>query len=214
MNPVIDAPQSQVGAAHLPIQRLGSRDRAAITQHLLALGSTDRHLRFGAMLSDLGIASYVERIAFGRDAVFGVRDAKLRLLGMAHVAFDQSGAELGLSVTPDARRRGIGSALLGRATAHARSRGAERLVVHCLTENAVMMHLARRAGMQVRGAAGESDGALLLPRPDAEVLAGELVSDQLGWYDFGLKSQAALWAQFAGPWSGAVAIADAPPHAA
>ncbi|MEO5699486.1 MAG: GNAT family N-acetyltransferase [Casimicrobiaceae bacterium] len=201
-------------APPVPIQRLGAGDRTAITQHLLALGSADRHLRFGAMLSDLAIAGYVERIAFGRDAVFGIRDAKLGLLAIAHVAFDRTGAELGLSVMPGARRQGIGGALFDRALAHARSRGAERLVVHCLSENAVMMHLARRAGMRVSGAAGESDGALLLPRPDAEVLAGELVSDQLGWYDFGLKSQVALWATLASLWSGPVVIADAPPRAA
>ncbi len=193
------------------LQRLAAVDREAITQHLIALPDGDRHLRFGAALSAGAIEAYVSHIAFARDAVFGVRDTGLRLVATAHVAFAADSAELGLSVLPASRRQGVGGALLLRAAAHARSRGRRTLLVHCLTENAAMVRLAQQAGMTVSAAWGESDGMLVLPEADVAVLTAEIVSDQLGWYDYGLKAQVALWSRIGALWAGLAAVPDASP---
>src|SRR5512139_2232739 len=107
-------------------------EREKLVTHLLALGAEDRRLRFGMRVSDDTIREYVERIDFARDALFGVFDDELNLAGAAHLARADEHAELGVSVLPAHRGRGIGSALLERAHMHARNWGIPMLFMHCL----------------------------------------------------------------------------------
>jgi hypothetical protein len=153
--------------------RLGERDRAAIRAHFLALGPEDRRLRFGLALGDDSIGAYVDRIDFDRDAVLGVRGRGGRLHGVTHVAMTGEAAELGLSVLAAQRAHGIGGALFARSVAHLRNRGVRRVFVHCLAENAAMMHLARKSGMQIVNEGGEAQAHLVLDPPDADSLFRE-----------------------------------------
>jgi len=77
------------------IHRLGDGARPTVTAHFLALPMKDRRLRFGTSLAPRVIAAYVDGIDFDRDAVFGVHDDQLVLVGVAHVAFEDGQAELG-----------------------------------------------------------------------------------------------------------------------
>src|SRR5258708_14300076 len=138
-------------------------DRAALEQHFLALGADDRRLRFGAPENDSAIRAYVERIDFGRDALFGVWGDDLQLLAAAHLARTGERAELGLSVLAGHRRRGLGGALLSRACMRARNWGQHALFVYCLGENEAVMRLARQHGMAVTAVAGEAPAGLQLP---------------------------------------------------
>ena len=175
------------------VQRLHGRARAALLAHFLALGAEDRRLRFGSSLSAELVAQYVDGIDFGRDAVFGVYDMSLLLVGVAHLALLDDHAELGLSVLPGHRGRGIGSALFERGAAHARNRSVPRLYMHCLNENAAVVHIARKFDMHIVVAAGEADAHLELPPASASSIAGELVTDRLALYDYALKSHVATW---------------------
>lgn len=174
-----------------PVRELTPADRAALERHLLALDAEDRRLRFGAAPSDTAIRGYVGRIDFDGDAVFGVFDEELRLLGAAHVARAADHAELGVSVLAAHRNRGIGAALLERAVLRARNWGMRALFVHCLKENAAMMHLARKQDMLIATAAGEADAWLDLQRPDAGSFFGEAFEQRVGLFDFALKAQLA-----------------------
>src|SRR5204863_6427350 len=80
------------------IRELWSSERPALYEHFLSLARHDRRLRFGTALSDSTVRDYVARIDFGHDALFGVLDEELRLLGVAHVARSPGFAELGVSV--------------------------------------------------------------------------------------------------------------------
>src|SRR5258708_37797677 len=82
------------------IQRLNEGVRASLVAHFLALPMRDRSLRFGAALAPTVIAKYVDGIDFDRDAVLGLHDDRLALVGVAHVAFVDDLAEVGLSVLP------------------------------------------------------------------------------------------------------------------
>ena len=160
------------GIIPLPI-RLLPADRAALTEHFLALDRDDRRLRFGASLSDDAIRALDERIDFARDEIFGIPGADLRLLAVVHVAFYPGKAELGLSVLPAARGQGLGSALFSRAVMHLVNRGVREVFVHCLAENGAMMHLARRNGMRVVRDGPETDAYLALPRATAGSVIAE-----------------------------------------
>jgi GNAT superfamily N-acetyltransferase len=176
----------------IPIRELARFERPALERHFLALEAEDRRLRFGARLDDSGVRAYVARIDFEADAVFGVYDDELRLTGAAHLARARGHAELGISVLAGRRRRGIGGALLARSHMHARNWNVRALFMHCLTENAAMMHLARKQGMLVAAAAGEADAWLGLPPPDACSLFGAVFEQRAALFDYALK-QGRAW---------------------
>jgi GNAT superfamily N-acetyltransferase len=171
------------------VKRLAPIHRDALLQHFLALGADDRRLRFGSMISDAGIAEYVAGIDFDRGAVFGVIDDDLGLVGVTHVAISEGMAELGVSVLPGYRGRGIGSALFDRAGMFARNQLVRVLFMHCLTENQAMMHIARNSKMRIVAASGEADAHLELPPGDPASIACELMQEQIALFDYTLRSQ-------------------------
>ena len=171
------------------VRQLSSLERPALERHILALGEEDRRLRFGVALGDAALRAYVGRIDFGRDAVFGVLDDELALVGAAHLARDSASAELGVSVLAGQRGRGIGGALLARAHLHARNWGVRTLFMHCLRENGAMMHLARKQGMDIASEAGEADARLTLPPADAGTHFGAVFAQRVALFDHALKAQ-------------------------
>lgn len=173
----------------IPIRELWPSERPALHEHFLCLAAEDRRLRFGAPLGDATVREYVARMDFGQDALFGVLDDELRLLGVAHVARTPAFAELGISVLDGFRGRGIGGALLARAHMRARNWGVGALFMHCLTENGAMMRLARRQGMEIVTESGEADAWLRLPPADAGSHFGEVFAQRVALFDYALKSQ-------------------------
>lgn len=173
------------------VRELSASDRSAFERHLLALEGEDRRLRFGLPLNDAAVRRYVAGIDFDRDALFGVFDERPALVAAAHLARCEDWAELGVSVLPSHRSRGYGGALLARAALHARNWHRRKLFLHCLRENATMMHLARKQGMDVVVEAGEADAWLALPAPDAASYFGEVFAERVALFDFALKSQRA-----------------------
>jgi GNAT superfamily N-acetyltransferase len=177
---------------NLPIRELTRAERPGLREHFLSLAANDRRLRFGTPLGDFPVHEYVERIDFEHDAVFGVADDELRLLGVAHVARSDGHAELGVSVLEGHRGRGIGGALLERAHTRARNWGVHALFMHCLTENGAMMRLARKQNMRIVAEAGEADAWLALPPADAASHFGEVFEQRVALFDYALK-QGRAW---------------------
>ena len=172
----------------IPVQRLGATAAAQFMEHLLALPPEDARLRFGSVVSAVTIERYVDGIDFDADEVFGVHGEGLRLVGAAHLAFSRDSAELGVSVLPEQRGRGIGEALVARAAEHARNRSVPRLYMHCLAENAAMIHIARRAEMDVVIESGDADAHVALPPADSRSRQSEFLAERVALYDFALKS--------------------------
>jgi len=170
-------------------KRLTSADREALALHLLALNAEDRRLRFGSVSSDAGIRKYVAGIDFDRDAAFGYFTDELSLGAAAHVAVADGVAELGVSVLEPYRRQGIGSALFERSAGFARNHFIRTLFMHCLTENAAMMHIARKSGMKIVAGGGEADAHLELPPLDAATLTAEFLQENVALFDYNLKAQ-------------------------
>ncbi|MEW5887735.1 MAG: GNAT family N-acetyltransferase [Pseudomonadota bacterium] len=173
----------------IPVLQLTRVHLPALRRHFLALPPDDLRLRFGRILSEAALLAYVDAIDFGRDAVFGVVDEDLELLGVAHLGVLGEAAEFGVSVLPGHRGRGIGSALFERCATYARTHGIARLFMHCLAENQSIMRIARRAGMDVVLQAGEAEGQLELSPSDPATVVGQWMSDRLALFDYALKSQ-------------------------
>jgi RimJ/RimL family protein N-acetyltransferase len=186
-------------AAGIAVQRLNPKHRVDITRHLLALPERDRYLRFGRAIRDEAIREYVDGLDFTRDRLFGTFGPRLDLIGVAHLALDAAAhsAELGLSVDPAFRVKGHGFALLQRGVLHAANLGYRTLFMHCLAENGVMLHLARKAGLMVLIQSSEADAKLKLSRYKHGGLMLEAAADQFALVDNMLKQQY-LWLAQAG----------------
>lgn len=177
----------------VPVRELHAGYRQEILDHLLQLNEEDRRLRFGTQTPDEVIAHYVEGLDFNMDVLFGVFDLDLKLIGMAHLAYlpeikgQARAAEFGVSVLPEGRAQGLGTALLQRSAVHSRNTRIETLYVHCLSNNKAMMHLAQKAGMRVEYAYGDADAYLTLPPASPATIVEEAANEQWADLDYALK---------------------------
>jgi GNAT superfamily N-acetyltransferase len=180
----------------VPIRSLTPRHRPRILAHLLALSARDRYLRFGYLATDRQVAHYVDQIDFDRDEVFGIFNRRLEVVAIAHLAFlgtDESApsaAEFGVSVAERARGRGWGARLFERTALHARNRHVDTLLIHALTENTAMLHIARNAGAQIELEGPDALARIKLPAEDFASHVQALFERQAAELDYGLKVQA------------------------
>lgn len=188
----------------VPIRSLGPEHRERIATHLLSLTDDDRYLRFGYVATDEHIRTYVAKLDFVNDDIFGIYNRRLELIAMAHLAYSRDPksancAEFGVSVLAKARGRGYGRRLFERAVLHARNEGVELLFIHALSENVAMLKIARSAGASLERFGTETEAHLRLPPATLDTRMSELVDEQFAQTDYRLKQQVkSFWDFLAG----------------
>lgn len=184
------------------VKELSERVRRRLLMHFLALDDSDRLLRFGTVLPDELVTRYVQKLDFARDKVFGVYDSNLDLLGVGHLAFAAKEAmpslsdatlkariaEFGVSVAATARGLGIGTKLFERAAIHCRNEDVDILYMHCLSSNQTMIHIAKKAGMEIQRGYGEADAYLKLTPANPGSILQEAVEEQFATFDYTFKA--------------------------
>ena len=184
------------------VKQLEERDRFRMRKHFLSLDKDDRLLRFGTMLPDEQVISYVNKINFERDTIYGVYNRVFKLVAVGHLAFapkqeltgtpavtqKERVAEFGVSVLAIARGQGIGSKLFQRAAIHCRNADVDTLYMQCLSSNQTMMHIAKKAGMEIHREYGEADAYLRLPPPSPGTVMQEALEEQFATIDYTLKA--------------------------
>jgi len=184
------------------VKELSERDRTRMLNHFVTLVGDDRLLRFGSVLTDDLIASYVNRIDFQRDKVFGIYNRFFKLVGVGHLAFaplserpaimdattKASVAEFGVSVTASSRGQGGGSKLFERAAIHCRNADVDIMVMHCLSTNQIIMRIARKAGMEIHRDHSETDAYLKLPPASPGSVMQEAMAEQVASFDYSAKA--------------------------
>ncbi|NRR30823.1 GNAT family N-acetyltransferase [Oxalobacteraceae bacterium] len=183
------------------VKELSERDRRRMLKHFIALEPSDRLLRFGSMLRDEQVANYVNGIDFKRDMVFGVYNRMFKLVAAGHLAFapkdlnparsaateKERVAEFGVSVSRSMRGLGVGSKLFERAAIHCRNNDIDTLYIHCLSSNKTMMHIAKKAGMEIQRDHGEADAYLKLLPADPASMLQEALDEQFATLDYTFK---------------------------
>ncbi len=194
------------------VKQLEERDRRRMSKHFLGLADSDRLLRFGSQLPDELVQSYVDRIDFARDTVYGVYNRVFKLVAVGHLAFAPKEqvlaggahtskariAEFGVSVSASARGMGIGSKLFQRAAIHCRNSDVDTLYMHCLSSNQTMMHIAKKAGMEIQRDRGEADAYLRLLPANPGTMLQEAIEEQVATIDYNLKANKRFALKFFG----------------
>lgn len=184
------------------VKALGEHDRRRVLRHFLALDRDDRLLRFGSVLQDEQVAAYVAKLDFSKDIVFGVYNRVFQLVGVGHLAFTskeahpdsinytdkEKVAEFGVSVSKTARGQGVGTRLFERAAIHCRNSDVDTLYLQCLSSNRTMMHIAKKAGMEIQREYGEADAHLHLPPPSPASVLAEALDEQFAKIDYTVKA--------------------------
>jgi len=160
-----------------------------LASHFLALTAADRFLRFGWIVTDVDVVSYVEALFRARDPVFAVAEPAPDISGAAHLDFDGGYANLGLSVSPWARGKGIGMLLLERAGLLARAQGVRTLFVRNLNFNTALRRLAHRVGMRVACSPSARATRLELPASSNSTLGRDSFEGQITLADYSLRFQ-------------------------
>jgi RimJ/RimL family protein N-acetyltransferase len=206
-NPLGDWLRFRKGKSSRPavmVKQLEERDRRRMLKHFMALDDSDRLLRFGTVLPDELVGAYVNKINFARDTVYGVYNRVFKLLAVGHLAFapkeqlsmasavttKDKVAEFGVSVSGTARGLGIGTKLFERAAIHCRNADVDTLYMHCLSSNQTMMHIAKKAGMEIQREYGEADAYLRLLPPSPGTVLQEAIEEQFATIDYTVKANA------------------------
>lgn len=149
----------------------------------------DRYLRFGYNPTDDTIKSYIDG-SFGnygtKNMWFIIVDDCNKVVASCHVAYNSETktAELGFTVSKHCREKGYGQELFSRGATWATARGAESLYTHCLSENKIMQHIARKNGMTVVTIdQGEKEATVKVSKRPLDSMFTDKVLDNLAIFD-------------------------------
>jgi GNAT superfamily N-acetyltransferase len=175
-----------VAAEHRPdhvggvIRRLGKGERDRLLEHLLRLGSEDRHLRFGGHAGDERIRAYCAGLDWSRSVVLGCLVAgELRAAGELKLIDEirSCTAEITVSVEVPFRGRGVGTELCRRLAVRARNRFVKKVHMLCLLDNRRVQRIARRLGGALAFYPGEVEAEIGLPWPEPLSMAEEWLDE-------------------------------------
>ena len=154
------------------------RDRFALEAHFAALGTEDLCNRFCHSVKAESVAKYLDQWSAAGNPSYGIFNSDRSLIAVGQLAQSEEELEVGLSVLPTYRRKGLALALLYRSASYARARGLEALSIHCLANNMPMLSLARRIGMTIEISSGEADGHVTLRAATALDFWRQIADDQ------------------------------------
>lgn len=170
-------------------RKLSILDKQKLITHLQSLTSyDDRRLRFGGFVTDEYIVSYVEKTCGKEDNKwFGVEEDG-KIVAACHVAIVGDLAELGCSVDKEYRGNGLAQLMFDRAVTWLRTKGVTDVCMHCLSENLIMKHIARKNDMTIVSELGETDANVHLDPPSPFTPLVDAYADRMAIYDMVYKS--------------------------
>lgn len=178
-----------------------SYQKDLITQHLIDLSPEDKYLRFGYAVPDENIIEYVDRTWFDMGNMwFGIFDED-KLIATLHCAMiERDGAEMGCTVDEKYRGNGCGQQLFDRGLTWCRSSGAKFIYMHCLTQNKIIQHIAKKNNMDiVPQGIDEREAHLRFDHIDFNAPVQDLICDRIAAVDGFWRGQRKLLNSFFSP---------------
>ena len=178
----------------IPRKIMYEEDENRLWDHFLVdIQGHDRYLRFGYTASNDNIMSYLENAFkdFGVSNMWFIAEVDDRVVGSVHVSISEdSVAEMGFTVAPDFRGKGLGQDLFQRGATWAMMRGAKTLYTQCLSENQVMQHIAKKNGMTVVTIGyGEKEATINATKGTIQSYFDDKFFDNLAFVDRAIEKQ-------------------------
>lgn len=153
----------------MTVRPIRPSDEAAYRSILERTTDEDRYCRFFHVVDHFDPAELHRYVEDRSDTIGFIAEEDGIALGSAHaVALDERSAELAIVVAHDARRRGVGLALVRALVAEMRRRGSQGLYAISLSSNSAFAKLAEAAGFAHESTEG---GTLTWRLADLEVPA-------------------------------------------
>jgi RimJ/RimL family protein N-acetyltransferase len=177
-------------------RKLSHLDKQKLIDHFLNdIVDEDRRLRFGFEAPDSSVKDYINKSLtydYGYCSMWFVVDVGDRIVASCHVSLnrDNNSAEMGCTVSPDYRDQKIGQELFTRGITWARMAGAEHVFMHCLSENKVIQHIAKKGGMTVVTLdPSEKESTIQVKQNRFEAGWKDYVMDTIAVYDMSIRQQ-------------------------
>jgi RimJ/RimL family protein N-acetyltransferase len=181
----------------MAVRKLSILDKEKLISHLKGLQGEERRLRFGGVVTDDYITEYVQKTCgVENNKWFGVDHINGHLVAACHVAIVEDSAELGCSVDSEYRGLGYAQDMFDRSVTWLRTKGITDVCMHCLAENAIMKHIARKNDMAVVTDGGETDANVHLKPPTPLVLVADQYADRIAVYDMVFKNNIKMMRSF------------------
>ena len=177
-------------------KKLTLLDKEKLIEHLCSLKDEDRRLRFGGLSTDEYIASYVDKSMNDSDSRWFGCLSHGKVVSACHVAIYNGEAELGCSVDKDYRGKGLAQEMFDRAVTYLRSNGVTNVFMHCLTENDVMRHIAKKNHMTIVSCYGETDARVEVAPGTPLTIVKDAYLDRMAIYDMLFRSNAEMYEAF------------------
>lgn len=165
------------------LRRMWFAEKPLFLNHLLRLDEESRRSRFGRIVSDEYIRSYVSKMDDSVHIVHGFfKEGKMCAAGELVKLGDtwSVAAEAAFSVDKIYQDAGIGTELMNRVIRSARNRNVHRLHITCLADNAKMLHIASKINAEVQVADGEIMAELTPSTPTYFSILEEALDDGNG----------------------------------
>jgi GNAT superfamily N-acetyltransferase len=170
---------------HSTVRRVLPHEYGKYRQHLKALDSDSKVLRFGSPITDAVIDSLCDSFEANpsQHILFCVENNNLEFVAVGHVALQDS-MELAFSVLKEHQGQGIGNALMKRAIQYCRTHGILKGCMVCLSTNATIKHLCTKYGIHFENDHGETLADIELDRPDFVTYMNEAADSNLAVMDY------------------------------
>ena len=184
-------------------RKLSHLDKQKLIDHFMNdIVGEDRRLRFGFQIPETSIKEYIDnsiKYDYGYCSMWFVVDDGDRIVATCHVSLhpDTKTAEMGCTVSPEFRNQKVGQELFNRGVTWARMAGAEHVFMHCLSENKVIQHIAKKGGMTVVTIDPSEKESTIQVRKN-QLVAGfeDAVMESMAVYDMTIRTQKWFFEKF------------------
>ena len=185
----------------IPRKVMFESDEGRIYDHLTKdIVGEDRYLRFGMTVGDNFIEKYLceSFINFGKENMWFIVENKDKVVGTVHVNIDDKGtAEMGFTVSPGFRGAGIAQNLFYRGSTWAAMKGAKTIFTHCLSQNKVMQHIAKKNGMSIITLdASEKEASIKVTKGSLTSYYVDATMDHIAFVDHAVMNQQSLVSKY------------------
>lgn len=185
----------------IPRKVMHEKDENLIYDHFTNdIIGEDRYLRFGMTVNEDFIEKYLCDAFqnFGKENMWFISIADGKVVGSVHVNIDSRGnAEMGFTVAPFYRGCGIAQNLFYRGSTWAAMQGAKTIFTHCLSQNKIMQHIAKKNGMTIVTLdATEKEATINVTKGVLRSYYEDLTMDNLAFVDHAVSKQQSMVANF------------------